>query len=285
MRPGELWFLMHHSVDPRRLSLALTCYCDDSGTHAESPLAIVGGVVMNKPRFQEMEGDWGKMLHIFRIEKIHMQDFVRPNGRYCTMPKEMKIALFTQVSKLINRQKTYSISVGVPREEFYSELSVEVAKELMGPYALAFLTVMIFNREAARMRNYNNRVAYLIDFDSQLGQLRSAHDKIMEIERSRGEKFTGPLAPELDDNVFALQAADVVAWTYHRKNASPNFGEDFKPLLSVLAECQFSPSGKRIRPHLSHLVKRGQIEALATPINKWIRGAGDVPTWDDLGKY
>jgi hypothetical protein len=285
MRAAEIWFLMHHSVDPRRLSLALTCYCDDSGTHAESPVAVVGGVVMSKPRFIEMDALWKKMLHVFRIDKIHMQDFVRPNGRYCTMRKEMKVALFTEVAKLLNRHKTYSISVGTPKSEFYSQLSQDVAKELMGPYALAFLTVTLANREAARLRHYNNRIAYLIDFDSQREQLRAAHDKVVEIERSRDEHFTGAMASDTDDNVIALQAADVIAWTYHRKNVSRSFGEDFKPLLKTIAEYQLSPAGKRTQPHLSLSVRAYALEALAVPINNWIRGNGKIPTWDDLGKY
>jgi hypothetical protein len=101
---------MHHSLDPRRLSLALTCYCDDSGSHDESEFAVVGGVLMNKPRFIEFQPEWEKLLREFRIDKLHMVDFVRPYGKHCTMRPEMKKGLFRSVAKIINRYKRYSVS-------------------------------------------------------------------------------------------------------------------------------------------------------------------------------
>lgn len=80
-----LWFLMHHSDDPRKLSPALTCYCDDSGSHDEANVAVVGAILMNKPRSIEFHCDWQKILKEFRVKSIHMQDFVRPYERYSAM--------------------------------------------------------------------------------------------------------------------------------------------------------------------------------------------------------
>jgi hypothetical protein len=147
---------MHHSDDPRKLSIAVTCYCDDSGTHDQAEIAVVGATVMNKARFIEFNIDWEKILREFRIDKVHMTDFVRPHGRYCSMGKEMKKALFTSVAKTINSKKTYSISIAVPQADYKSLLSNRVCHELMGPYAMAFFSIVMTNRECSKVWGYNN---------------------------------------------------------------------------------------------------------------------------------
>jgi hypothetical protein len=110
-----------HSLDgPSALALPLTCYCDDSGSHDESAAAVVGTVLTNKEQFIGIDREWTKIKREFRIDGIHMADFVRPYGRYCTMPPEMKIALFTSVARAINENKICSVASGVPQVEFRS---------------------------------------------------------------------------------------------------------------------------------------------------------------------
>ena|SRR5450755_3456556 len=123
---------MHQSDDPQRQALAVTCYCDDSGSHEESKVAVVGGVLMNKPSFLHFDQAWDAILKDFRIDGIHMKDFIRPYGRYVTMAPEMKVALFTSVAKTINEHKIHSVSVGIPQADFKSLLSMEVYRKLMG---------------------------------------------------------------------------------------------------------------------------------------------------------
>ena len=57
----DLWFLMHHSEDNARRSLAVTCYVDDSGTSEEFFFVVLGGVVMNRPLFLDFEIYWRKV--------------------------------------------------------------------------------------------------------------------------------------------------------------------------------------------------------------------------------
>ncbi len=186
---------------------------------------------MNKPRFLEFNFDWDKMLKEFRVHRIHMTDFVRPYGQYSTMLPEMKKALFPTVSKFINRKKDYSLSIGIPQADYKSLLSTEVCHELMGPYAMAFFTAVLANREALKIRNYNNKVAYLVDKGSKHHheQMQAAHTVILYLEKARGEKHTGAMASDIDDNNNALQAADVIAWSYHRQWNPQTWGVNLSP--------------------------------------------------------
>jgi hypothetical protein len=281
----ELWFLMHHSFDPRRFALALTCYCDDSGSHYEAKVAVVGATVMNRPRFIEFSETWSKILHEFRIPKVHMQDFIRPYGRHASMNYEMKLALFTSVAKAINSKKAYSLSVAVPQADYRSFFSGGVCRELMGPYAMAFFTTVLLNREICiKFSNKTRRVAYLIDKGSKRHheQLQAAHTVILQVENSRGENYTGAMAADLDDHNNALQAADVIAWSYHRQLNSGELADEFAPLRSIFRESQASGLPDAVRPHIKLKVPKRGIAIWARMINRWISNNGKTPTWEQL---
>lgn len=277
-----LWFLMHHSDDPMRVSAAVTCYCDDSGSDEESKVAVVGGVIFSKRKFSPFFLGWEEMLREFRIDGIHMADFVRPHGRYCTMSKEMKIALFTSVVKVINEYKTYSVSASVPQGDYKALLSMEVYRKLLGPYALAFIGLASVNQHVARSTSYKGRIAYLVDKGSSNHheQLEAAHTSMLEVERMRGESITGAMAGDLDDNNYALQAADVVAWTYHRKLESEEFGIDFVPLLDVLAERWVRTKGTST--HFPLDIFPENVKAFASLVKSWIKSEGRLPSWGEM---
>ncbi len=106
---------MQHSDDPKRRATAMTCYCDDSGSHEESKYAAVGGIIMDKKRFVALHFRWYEILKEFRLDKIHMKEFSRPYGKHCTMRREMKIALFESVADAILEFKIYSVSATIPQ--------------------------------------------------------------------------------------------------------------------------------------------------------------------------
>jgi hypothetical protein len=274
---------MQQSDDPRRRGVALTCYCDDSGSHEQSKISVVGGLLLVKDRFISLCGQWEGVLHEFKIDKIHMRDFIRPHGKYSSMAPEMKKALFTSVANIINHHKIYSVSAAIPQAEYRTLLTPKICREFMGPYALAFMVITVINRMAVALTDYDCRTAYLVDKGSEHHheQLNGAHTVIVHIEKREGEAFTGSITSDFDDNNFALQAADVVAWTYHRKLESPEFGNEFEPLLPIV-EYQFKISPTKTKLHLSLDVPLSGVELFASLVNRWLTYEGPLPTWQEL---
>jgi len=281
--PEALWFLMQHSDDPKRRAMALTCYCDDSGSHEESTFAVVGGIVMDKKRFIGLHHRWYDILREFRLDKIHMREFVRPSGRYCTLPREMKIALFNSVSSAILEFKFYSISAAVPQVEFKRLLSQEIYREFMGAYALAFVPAYSANNYVGQATGYVNRMAYLIDKGSNHHheQLNGAHTAILHTEKKLGWDFTGAMAADLDDRVYALQAADVIAWTHHRKLDSQEFGPEFEPLRKLIEWKVSIPGGTKL--HIPMEVPLEGVEVFAKGVHAFIDTMdGILPSWKEI---
>lgn len=159
----DLWFFIHNALDGDEVVLGMRTFLDDSGTHDASPIVTIGGPVMPRTRFRVFSKDWPILLKKYRVaEPLHMNDFVS-NGKYVTMYPELKISLFREVAKLINRLKLYSISVSIPQDDFRSELSEEVRKTLIGPYAFAFFIVVIMNRYLWQSKNIEQKTGYLVD--------------------------------------------------------------------------------------------------------------------------
>jgi hypothetical protein len=274
---------MQQSDDPNRKAVALTCYCDDSGSHEESEVVVVGAVVMKREAFVDFCKEWDRILREFRIDKVHMADFVRPYGRYCTMASEMKHALCISVGYAISQFKAYSISAAVSQAGYKDLLSTEIYRKFMGPYALAFTLVASVNISVGKGTGRVHSIAYLIDKGNKNHheQLEGAHTAMLHIEKGQNESFTGPMTADLDDNNYALQAADVIAWTYHRKLESEDFGEDFSPLLLLLEE-QLRLAPDRIKLHFPVRVPPEGVEFFANLLNSWIESEGRLPKWREI---
>jgi len=132
------------------------------------------------------------------------------------------------------------------------------------------------------MTNYKSRIAYLIDKGSQHHheQMDAAHTVLLGWEKMRGLTHSniGPLTQDLDDNNNALQAADVIAWMYHRTLESPDFAAELAPLLDILKEFQTTPAGKKAFPHIKLEVPKDGIEVFSNGINAWIGENGEIPS-------
>jgi hypothetical protein len=274
---------MQQPDNPRRRGMALTCYCDDSGSDDLSKIAVVGGLLLSENRFIALCEGWQRILREFRLDKIHMRDFARSHGRYSAMAPEMKKALFNSIASVINEHKIYSVSAAIPQAEYRQLLTPAICREFMGAYALGFMVVTVINRMAVALTDYDCRTIYLIDkgLEHHHEQLNGAHTVIAHIEKREGEAFTGPIASDLDDNNFALQAADVVAWTYHRKLESPEFGSEFEPLLPIV-DYQLKTTPTKIKLHLSLDVPLSGIELFAGLVNRWLTNQGPLPTWKEM---
>jgi hypothetical protein len=267
--------LLHHSEDEDRLVLGATSYFDDSGTHDQSPLVVIGGPVFTRIKFKEFSKRWAKMLKDRRIEPpLHMTDFVAL-GKHASMAPEFKRELFIAAARIINDLKFYSVAVMVSRDDFEAELSKEVKKNLIGPYAFAFFSAVLSNLSAiGQSKLFEGKISYLVDLGSAFPeQLRAAHALIVKAQQGTpGEARIGAFAQDTDTNVAALQAADAIAWSTRRRHLDGGLPEGFEPLNAVLDE----------RLHVSVLMPKGSIAMIAAPINAWITKHGSIPKLSDV---
>jgi hypothetical protein len=272
---------MHHSDDPDRTALAVTCYMDDSATHEGSVVAVIGGVLMNRPNFINCASVWADILHRYRITPpLKMSSFVRPGGRNIGMPHELKLALFQEVADAINNHKIYSISVAVPQVDFKELIAMDVYRKLMAPYALCFIAAAGINERLATFLGYPGKISYLIDEGSSYqDQLLTAHTTVIESERIAGRiPHTGSIAFASDDDNATLQAADVIAWSSRRKAEYGSLDNEFAPLQEILA--MKLGRHEETQMHVNFEVPKEGMRGFSVAITDWLESHGKFP---DLG--
>jgi hypothetical protein len=278
-RASELWWVMQHSDDPKKQALAVTCYCDDGGSE-EHAIALIGGLVMNKTQFLRFARAWQKMLYDYRIDFVHMTDFVRANnGRYVGMHYEMKLALFSSVARLIRNNRIYSIVMGVPLKDFRDLVPEEVSKGLMRPHPMAYFMVVMQNSAIAEFEPYKDRLAYLLAHGSFENQLLDAHHWLAEWEvRSKISEHphVGSATFALAQQASALQAADVIVWSSHRR-LSDGLTDEFIPLNGIFAP-HIDVHNKSMDRHIERIIPREGILTFANQMNKFINQNGRRPS-------
>ena len=138
----DLWFTLHHSENAGDVVLGLSWYLDDSGSDDGSRMVTCGGLAMDRINFKHfsrrLAALYEKYKHKFSgytLEPpLHMKDFTG-RGKYASLRTEFKRTIFLDVARIINDHKFYSMSIAVPQDPFFSELSETVRTVLIGPYA------------------------------------------------------------------------------------------------------------------------------------------------------
>jgi len=120
-------------------------------------------------------------------------------------------------------------------------------------------------------------MAYLIDKGcAHPDHLNQAHSVVQERERERFQRMTGTIGFDDDEQIPALQAADLIAWTSRKKQNGEPLSDEFEPLEDVLS---------RRKPAHSHIsIPSDGIENWARPIRKWLKENGTLPSMIDLSK-
>jgi hypothetical protein len=281
----DLWFTLHHSEDDGDVVLGLSWYLDDSGSDDGSLLVTCGGLAMDRINFKHFSRRWAELFENYKHkfagytleQPLHMSDFTGA-GQYAGLRPEFKRTLFIDVARIINDHKLYSLSIAISQIEYQSELSEDIRRQLMGPYGFAFFSLVLAHQTLSTKQSGGPvKAAYLVDrgFGHQY-QLNQAHKLIVDFEIALGgERHTGSLAVDADDDVPPLQAADAVAWASRKTQLQGALPEGFEPLANVLRE-----DGER--PHKTIAIPLDGIRMFSVPVNNWVARHGTTPTLRDI---
>src|ERR1017187_8054402 len=109
---------MQHSQDPRRLANVLTSYLDESATDGGSPIAVVGGLLLQPDTFFYLDIDWEKAIAKHGAgSAIHMKDFGQ-HGKFGRWTEEARSSLFRDLAKIINEHKICSIAATLTTAQY-----------------------------------------------------------------------------------------------------------------------------------------------------------------------
>ena len=227
-----VWWVLHHSDDPERRTIVLTCYLDESGTDNNSTVAVVGGLILKKSEFFWLDQEWRKTLERHGIPwPLHMKEFGE-HGKLKDVRSEDRRALFIDLVRAVNENKTFSVASTLDSEQY---LKIFAGVDRLSMYGASFLLMAMVNGTGAQMGGHKSRIAYLLDCGNRYSkEVLDAHS-ILCASADSYPLNVGAIGFDSDDNLSALQAADMVSWAVRRRSAS-ELRSGFEPLADLFDE-------------------------------------------------
>jgi Protein of unknown function (DUF3800) len=215
---------------PNRDSL-FTCFLDESGTDNNSEVAVVGGLVLDITQLYWFDQEWLKVLAAHKIDPpLHMCEFGE-GRRLGHLRSEARRALFVDVVKTINSNKSFSIAAWITSDEYRSVFD---GVSSFSMYAAAFAQLMMAIGIGTKTNNFKTPVRYMLD-DGNAYKMEAENAHAFMERIPDAENPVGELKFDLDHNLSALQAADVVSWTVRRRRVA-KLKSGFEPLEELCTE-------------------------------------------------
>jgi hypothetical protein len=231
---ASLWWAMHHSDDPDLQALVVSCYLDESATDGSTPIAVVGGLLINSLHFVGLDKKWRAMLDEFSLwPGLHMKDFGR-HHRFAHMPPDKCESIFTRAAEIIKEHNICTIAATLEQDRYKALLSRGL-RRYASAYGLCFMACVAGSHKIAQAHNYQKRVAFVVDPGNPYAeQVFFMHQALVEAQTDENFLNLGSLTFDKDDNVTALQAADVVCWAVRRRATGYPFVNGFEPIEKIL---------------------------------------------------
>jgi len=256
---------MHHSDDPDRRCFAVACYVDESGTHQDGVLAVVGGPIIPRQLFTSFQLGWDTVLARHNITgPIHMREFNRPHKRLAHLSDDKRRALFQDLVQVITDNKLYSVSASVLEKDFRDFFPLDRFKGLFEPAPLAFIWCVILNLIVADNAEKIGPTAYLVATSDERTQMLECHAFLENFANNSGDERVGSITFDSPKRAYALQAADMIAWSNRKHKLGEMFGEGFQPLERLTRHVKGS---ERNYPHFHFDVPRESTKKLAEIVN------------------
>jgi hypothetical protein len=97
----------------------LAAYFDDSGSHSDSPITAMGGIVASADEWNKFTSEWHERLEADGIAVFHMADCQNGSGEFREdWTQERKDVFVKDLTEIINRNVQLFIGVVVPQVNF-----------------------------------------------------------------------------------------------------------------------------------------------------------------------
>jgi hypothetical protein len=236
-----------------RLLIALQGYFDDSGTHDDSKVAVVGGYVSTEEQWSLFDVEWQKALDEFGIEHFHTTDFANKAPPYDEWKDDLRYRRFAQLGGIVNTHAIASVACAIPVESFNRCMSPKAKDYVGGPYGLAAFCV--FGETSTMFDDWpSSKVAYILEAGTAgFHQVSKIFSETMRRPADR-EMLKLHSITVADKDVLPLQAADMVAYEIYKHYPRQLGIEDRRPrienmtiLSNVRRKAWVYPTDKSIR--------------------------------------
>lgn len=207
-------FFPFPSDGSKDIVIVLETYLDDSGTHVQSPIIVVGGIAATRHNWETFDVHWKALLDCWNIEFFHMADFKSRQGPYSDWSDSERYERLNALLSLISKHTIVAVWAAVPRE-VYEKVIPDKLKARINPYHIA--AIACFTRLNGILRNEmgdrNVQAAYVYEeLGKGSGPILEAYLGIKAVPRLLEEMHMLSLAYQPKKRFRPLQAADILAY-------------------------------------------------------------------------
>jgi hypothetical protein len=245
-----------------------TLYCDDSGTHAKSDIAVAACYISTAEQWGHFQRNWEEANIRERFGVFHMADFVSKQGQFSAPEWDEQEKRDRTIRALINLIKTRALigfSGAVVKSAFDEVIVDSKLREKYGDNHYAFvvrLCTVLVDRWRQKHK-YEAPVQYVFDRQSKgKGEINALFGKLLLGEKDAMRRYgvyKDCWSFQDKEKVIPLQAADIWAWENFRymRDCALSTGLKKTPRRSYLA-LRESPTEVRyhVRQSLEELVRR-----------------------------
>jgi hypothetical protein len=209
-----------HRRQPERIFVILTAYLDESGTHGDSPVTVVGGMLANAQQWEAFEKAFRKIKRKHGFQIFHTKKFKKRDGDFKGWSHPQQVALMVDLVPITATAFTEGVTVTLDNKDYEAEYKTgDKPKRLRldSKYGLCFRNCLLFFALEAMKRVYRGRLPTL-HFVLEAGHknagdaLRIFNETKAELE-TKGFYMLGDILFADKDKSDPLMMADFLAHT------------------------------------------------------------------------
>jgi hypothetical protein len=192
-------------------------YFDDSGTHAASRIAVVGGILADDVQHDRLKETWDTILARHQLPYFHLTRFkAGREAPYCTMSEWDKETLLDQLVRIMCIRKVMSFACAIPIADYEAVVTEEEQTRYGSPYAWALQMCYVIIRLWAERHNYNDPIPFVVESGNRDQEYLSVVFNRAMADPILKRHFRLHSLVHADKIDFpGLQAADIIANSTH----------------------------------------------------------------------
>ena len=212
----------------------LFAYLDESGTHAQSPVAMIGGFVASSELWVGLESDWGAVLDTFEVPFFHASECEAGHGIYQSLSRTLRDLLFSGLAKVIARHKPTAVYTAITRAHF-DETRARGVETFESPYHACFEFCLQQIAQWSKDNADGEPIALVFAEQEEYEDQAKALYDLYRKNRRWGKELVS-LAHAQPKKLPALQAADLIVYekTRHEVERRKNPNAQLRPAIEIM---------------------------------------------------
>jgi len=220
---------------------ALTVYFDDSGTHNESPITVIGGWIAPIQQWKKFIKEWNKAKAEYGFGELHTANFMFNNKNSEFADKDewndaKKKIVLQRLESIILQRVSHGFCLRVVKKD-HSELIPQELKKTVGnfPYTYALRGAIGFMENWRKKIGITEPTEYIFDTMTKGAaktEINRVFEEAIQMENTLHKYgiYKGWHSFRDSEEILPLQAADMLAWLSlraymyeHNRSSMPQF--------------------------------------------------------------